>query len=108
MKDGWLKMSSKTIVIYEISQKQQFIFRTNRLIENIGASHIIRELTTNPRKLFENEAVQKYLNKSIDLPDPQYRIVGGGNAIFIFNSENDATTFSRNLSFYILQCFCGN
>ncbi len=107
MKDGWLKMSSKTIVMYEISQKQQFIFRTNRLIENIGASHIIRELTTNPRKLFENEAVQKYLNKSIDLPDPQYRIVGGGNAIFIFNSENDATTFSRNLSFYILQCFPG-
>lgn len=91
--------------MYEISQKQHFIFRTNRLIENIGASHIIRELTTDPRNLFESETMKKHLKAPVFLPKPRYRIVGGGNATFIFDSEEDATTFSRNLSFNILRYF---
>lgn len=93
--------------MYEISQKQHFIFRTNRLKENIGASHIIRELTTNPRKLFEQSLFQKEVEKPLSLPDPQYRIVGGGNATFIFDNEHDATIFSRHLSINILRYFPG-
>lgn len=100
-------MSSKTIVMYEISQKQRFIFRTNRLLENIGASHIIRMLTANPRKLFENGLFQKEADKPLDLSEPRYRIVGGGNAAFIFDSESEATVFSRNLSFNVLRYFPG-
>lgn len=97
----------KTIVMYEISQKQHFIFRTNRLLENIGASHIIRELTTDPRNFFNSAEFKNYSSESLPLPEPQYRIVGGGNATFIFDSEEDATTFSRNLSFNILRYLQG-
>lgn len=51
-------MTIKTIVMYEISQKQQYIFRTNRLLENIGASTIIRLLSEEPYMLFEKWKVQ--------------------------------------------------
>lgn len=91
-------MSEKTLIMFEISQKQQFIFRTNRLLENIGSSHIIRELTTNPIKLFNNSNFKNYLKEPIDLPEASYRIVGGGSATFIFDKKEDAQTFARNLS----------
>lgn len=91
--------------MYEVSQKQHFIFRSNKLLENIGASHIIREITSDPLKLFENELVKQYVHDTTALPEPSYRIVGGGNATFIFDDEETATTFCRTLSNNILRAF---
>ena len=79
--------------MYEVSQKQHFIFRSNKLLENIGASHIIREITSDPLKLFENELVKQYVHDTTALPEPSYRIVGGGNATFIFDDEEKRSDF---------------
>lgn len=63
-------MGRKTLVMYEISQKQNYIFRTNRLIENIGASTIIRQLTEEPHQLFKDVKIQ--------LPNVQEKLLVAG------------------------------
>lgn len=100
-------MDQKTIVMYEISQKQHFIFRTNRLLENIGSSHIIRELTSDPIKFFNNTIFNNYVKEPVHLPEPSYRIVGGGNATFIFNNPDDAKIFSQKLSRLVIEYLPG-
>jgi hypothetical protein len=89
----------KTLVMYEISQKQNYIFRTNRLIENVGASTIIRQLTEEPQQLFKRVNIQ--------LPYAQEKIVGGGNAVFIFDQEEDARRFAKYLTSGTLKFFPG-
>jgi hypothetical protein len=92
-------MGRKTLVMYEISQKQNYIFRTNRLIENIGASMIIRQLTEEPHQLFKEVNIQ--------LPNAEEKIVGGGNAVFIFDQEEDARKFTKLLTSGVLRFFPG-
>jgi hypothetical protein len=85
-----------SIVMYEISQKQNYIFQTNELLENIGASSIIRRLTEEPEKLL-----------NFDLPVPQHRLVGGGNAACLFDSVEEAVRFARILSGVTLKEYPG-
>ena len=88
-------MAKKWLVMYEVSQKQHYIFRSNRLRENIGASTIIRWLTETPERLFEEwKAV---------FPQPTHKIVGGGNALYIFDSSDESETFANELSLGVLK-----
>jgi len=88
-------MAKKWLVMYEVSQKQHYIFRSNRLRENIGASTIIRWLTETPERLFEEWKTA--------FPQPAHRIVGGGNALHVFDSPDDAKAFANGLSFGVLK-----
>lgn len=85
--------------MYEISQKQKYIFRTNRLIENIGASAIIRQLTEEPHTFLKEYHVE--------LPRENSKIVGGGNATYIFDSANEGMKFAKVLTKAVLQHFPG-
>lgn len=101
-------MSNKVLVMYEISQKQHYIFRTNRLIENIGASHIIRSVTETPYEFFDE--LKDLLDIQTDeliLPKAQTYIVGGGNATYVFENQNDADNFAQKLSAAILRYLPG-
>src|SRR5690625_4126831 len=96
-------MTTKYLVMYEVSQKQGYIFRSNKLLENTGASYIIRDLTERPEELFENLTGEKFkdvkfVKEHACLPTPEEKIVGGGNAIYVFNDEEDANNFARLLS----------
>src|SRR5690625_1300273 len=103
-------MSKKTFVMYEVSQKQNYIFQTNRLLENIGASHIIREITERPHiflQLLKNKGIFELDQTEVKLPSPEESIVGGGTATYIFDKKEDAKVFSRKLSSILLKHFPG-
>lgn len=96
--------------MYEISQKQKYIFRTNRLIENIGASSIICNLTEKPHYFLNNLFKYKIVSsesEKVELPSAEFSIVGGGNATYIFQNQHDAEQFSQKLSASILRYFPG-
>lgn len=85
----------KTLVVLEVSQKQNYIFRTNKLKENIGASMIIREVTE-------------------DLPDQflggtggSVVFKGGGKSVFEFDSVGMATEFIKGITLHVLQQYPG-
>ena len=48
------------LVVMEVSQKQNYIFKTNRLAENIGASILIRSITESLAKEIAVEIEEKY------------------------------------------------
>lgn len=91
----------KTLVMYEVSQKQQYIFRSNKLKENIGASLIIKLLTEQPDKLFEQGEWQDLCGG--DVPKAEYSIYGGGNAVYIFATAEEAERFANVLSLGVLK-----
>lgn len=85
------------LVISEVSKKQNYIFKTNKLKENIGASNIIEYVTENvPRYIGE-----KY---SLKLEDVS---VGGGNSIFLLQTEEDAIKFIKEVTKEVLCKFDG-
>ncbi len=60
----------KYLAVLEVSQKQNFIFRTNRLAEQIGASILIREVTEElPRRYAKAE---------------EFVFAGGGKSVYEF------------------------
>lgn len=103
-------MVRKAFVMYEVSQKQKYIFQTNRLLENIGASYIIREVTERPHQflhLLKRRRILDLEHEDLDLPYPEESIVGGGTATYIFDEKVDAEVFSQKLSSLLLKYFPG-
>jgi len=88
-------VSKRWLVMYEVSQKQRYIFRSNRLRENIGASMIIRWLTDEPERFFDKWNVR--------MPRPLHKSVGGGSALYVFESSDDAAVFANELSLGVLK-----
>ncbi len=74
----------KVLVIVEVSQKQAYIFGSNKLKDNIQNSDIIAYVTGN--KYFK-ECYEKY---DRDLNEVY---CGGGHAVLQFESEEEAKTF---------------
>lgn len=79
------------LTILEVSKKQHYIFKTNRLKENIGASKIIDYITEKlPKKLYESN-------------NGKHISTGGGSSIFYFESEEDSINFSKEYSLELLE-----
>lgn len=83
------------ITLIEIGHKQKYIFSSNRLSENIGASIIIKNATEKDAKNF----YEKYR------PDVIYE--GGGNALYVFRSKDDGVAFARAYSRFLLKEYPG-
>lgn len=86
-------MAEKVLVAIEISKKQNYIFKSNKLRENIGASLIIKHVTEDLWQEFTKE------NKKI--------YSGGGNSYFEFDSNEEAKGFIKQMSFHILKNYEG-
>lgn len=87
----------KKLVVLEVSQKQNYIFCTDRLAENIGASMIIREITEEIPLEF--------------LPDKKALLfAGGGKSVFEFTlkeGEDPAKKFCYDVSSCVLRDYPG-
>lgn len=83
------------IVISEVSQKQAYIFRTNKQKENIGASYIIKAITEDIQKEFADKNHGKII------------YAGGGKSLYYFEDGYDAMTFAKEYSLQILKKFIG-
>ena len=116
-------MREYTATIIDTTGIQPYIFGSNRLRENIGASFLIAEAT----KQWVEQALIK-LGKPFYFPDPELSeqreelqpepgakpyiedgnlaaeviYAGGGNAVLIFTTHDDAVDFTKILSILVL------
>ena len=103
------------LVIVDAAQIQPYIFGSNRLRENVGASHLVAQATT----VWAQEAVRQVAarhniqlkgtlddTKGIENPsdplDAEVLYAGGGNFIALFRDERLAKAFTRVLSRKVL------
>lgn len=89
------------LVVMEVSQKQNYIFKTNRLAENIGASILIRSITESLAKEIAVEIEEKYQQTC------EIILEGGGKSIYAFTSEECAREFVRRMSRTALEKYPG-
>ncbi len=86
-------MAEKVLVAMEISKKQNYIFKSNKLKENIGASLIIKYVTEDLWEEFT------------DIKNKVYS--GGGNSYLSFSDIEKAKEFISDMSFHILKNYEG-
>ncbi len=93
-------MSQKTGLLLDVSGIQRYIFGTNRLKQIVGASGNIRTVIAKNDE--EDTFLDRLLNGKGDII-----YSGGGNALLLFNSEEDAKDFSQRWSMKILEDYPG-
>lgn len=85
----------KYVTLVEVGRKQSYIFASNRLAENIGASIIVRRVTEKDPQEFYKEYTVKVIYE------------GGGKALYVFESEADGIAFAKSYSRFILETYPG-
>ncbi len=99
------------IVLYDVRGIQDFIFRSNKIKEIIGASDLVRDLYKDGLKKVVEEMPELNLD-DVDLDcvqdfdvskKMQVLYIGGGNASVYFSDDNIASEVSKNFSVYVLQ-----
>lgn len=99
------------LIIVDTNQIQSYIFGSNRLRENLGASHLVAMAT----EMWAHSAVRaathrhninsdgtldatKHINDSKADLDAEVLYGGGGNFVVVFRNDEGAKAFSRELS----------
>lgn len=78
------------LVLMEVGRKQSYIFKSNKLRENIGASQIIQYVTEE----LPNKKLISFNGKAV--------MNGGGKSLYSFNTENESINFIKTVSEEIL------
>jgi hypothetical protein len=103
-------MSKFTVNVIDTTGIQSYVFGSNRLRENIGASYLLSQATGDwVEEILENiennvgvpKAQQKLPIESSNLP-AELVYAGGGNAMVIFRTHDFAIKFARKLSKKVL------
>lgn len=97
-----------TAVLLETVSIQKYVYASNRLVENIGASNIVTEIYQEPIKTAAEDA----LGRKVDIDtwrnapekvlinkckvDFEVGYIGGGNALLFFKKHEIAERFVRN------------
>lgn len=87
-------MNKKTITVLDTTGIQNYVFNSNRLRENIGASQLVYEAT--------KDWIDKILQENTHL-QAEVIYAGGGNALLLFSSTDNAIEFTKKLSERILR-----
>lgn len=98
-------MTDVVLTIVDTAGIQDYVFGSNRLRENIGASHLVKQMT----REWVYETLPQPNNIISGILDPQKQIethdlsaeliyTGGGNALVLFSSLDNAKVFARELS----------
>lgn len=100
-------MKKFTVTVIDTTGKQKYIFNTNRLRENIGASFLLSQST----KEWIEDILEKDLGvpknrqlESIETSDLKAEVIyaAGGNALILFKLRSDAVQFTKLLSKRVL------
>lgn len=111
-------MSQRTLVLLEVTGIQKYVFGSNHLAQNIGASELVMRVTTewvlevltdmqlssNVSKWEPEQGFVYQADKRIE-NDLAVEIIygGGGNAMILFAEDQDAKTFIQHLSQQVLK-----
>jgi hypothetical protein len=104
------------LVVTEVSQIQRYIFGSNRMRENVGASYLVTQATEGwaleafkkaapKNNLCKNGTAELDDNKQIEMDrslDAEILYVGGGNFVALFRQKVTAQNFIQTLSRRIL------
>ena len=101
-------MTQFTITVIDTTGKQKYIFNSNRLRENIGASYLLSQATGEWIKDTLDQHLKILKNdqrKPIETSgfDAELIYAAGGNALIIFKSHDLAIKFTEILSKRVLQ-----
>ncbi len=104
-------MSNYVLTVVDTTQIQQYIFGSNRLIENIGGSELV-ELATR-RWVYESLPVAHNVidvttglldnQRTIGNIDAEVLYAGGGNTVILFKTFDVARTFASRLTRRVLR-----
>lgn len=94
-------MEKKCLAILEVSQKQAFIFSSNKLQDNVINSAIIAWVT-HPE--FFEEVIA---DRSIYSEEINFAYAGGGHAVLIFDTKEQAKEFVWRITGYIYRTYSG-
>lgn len=97
------------LLIVDTTGIQPYIFGSNRLRENVGASHLVAQATEHwafevLRSMATNVRANDSLNDELRMEEPEHNLAaevlyaGGGNLVVIFRDESDARAFTSKLS----------
>lgn len=81
------------LVLWELGKKQNYIFKSNKLKDSIGASLIIKD--------FSEDFFQEKLNEN------NFIMRGGGKTLYYFDEDDKCEKFIRDISFKVLKDFPG-
>ncbi|NCJ06437.1 hypothetical protein GS597_07920 [Synechococcales cyanobacterium C] len=93
-----------TVTVLDTTGIQSYIFGSNRLRENIGASYLVGQVT--------DAWVRQILNQKFKITNPEASIktqdaelvyAGGGNTVLLFQSADLAIDFTKKLSLKVLK-----
>lgn len=95
------------IVILDTRQIQSYIFGSNRLRENIGASYLVKKATEDwVKQVLFSQFSREKLTLPVDDPQCPAKIVltGGGNAVLYFREDGQGKRFVQRYSRAVLEC----
>ena len=84
---------SYTLTIVDVSKIQQYLFASNRLVHNLGASYLVNQATSQ----WIIDALDGWQSGQIDTGLANYEIwySGGGNAVILFDGRARAMEFTK-------------
>ncbi len=94
-------MATKSGVIVDVVSIQKYIFQSNRLKHNIGASFIVDKMYDYPMY----EAFRRI--KAENNKDFEIGYIGGGNALILFEDKGMAINFIKKYSIVLMEYFPG-
>jgi hypothetical protein len=109
-------MTQQTLLLVEATGIQEYIFGSNQLAQNIGASELVQLATTN--WVYEALPDDHNVKRAAEKPDgwiienrslagdglaAEVVYAGGGNAMILFADDDEAEKFARRLTRTILE-----
>jgi len=82
-------------LIIDIAAKQDFVYRSNKLRHNLGASFILADIIFGTQA---KEFKDGLIYKNLDITTGKIVNIGGGNAILYFKEIEDIKTFMKKFS----------
>ncbi|MBH8551278.1 hypothetical protein I8751_02540 [Nostocaceae cyanobacterium CENA357] len=100
-------MTQFTVTVVDTTGKQNYIFSSNRLRENIGASFLLSQATKEwvEETLVKLEVPKKCQEEAIETSELNAELIyaAGGNALIVFKSRETAVRFTHILSKRVLE-----
>ncbi|MDF5732509.1 MAG: hypothetical protein PUP92_32060 [Rhizonema sp. PD38] len=100
-------MTQFTVTVVDTTGKQNYIFSSNRLRENIGASYLLSQSTREwvEETLLKLDIPKKSQEEAIENSQFNAELIyaAGGNALLLFKSREIALRFTHILSKTVLE-----